>query len=185
MPMPNWCSNLVTIHAKPDVIKRIKNALEREELFNEFFPMPKELENTSAPRDTPNWYDWRKANWGVKWDVCAPAVIEESETHITFYFDTAWMPATTFYGRLIESGEVEELAASYFEPGNCFAGVYDNGSEIDVSLIDFSSYVDFLSKSNMGSAVSAYPWLDENIRWFFEEWLETDEDDVQENDASL
>jgi len=181
--MPNWCNNLVTIHAKSSVIKRIKKALERDELFNEFFPMPKELENTSAPSDTPNWYDWRKENWGVKWDVYAPSIIDESEAHVTVRFDTAWVPAATFYERLLGSGQVTELSASYFEPGNCFAGVYDNGWEIDVSLMDFSSHEDFLSNSCIGAQVSAYPWLDDNIRWFFEEWLEPEEDDVDERDA--
>lgn len=181
--MPNWCNNLVTIHAKPDVIKRIKNALEREELFNEFFPMPKELENTSTPSNTPNWYDWRVANWGVKWDVCTPSVIDESEAHITFCFNTAWAPATTFYERLLGSGQVKELSASYFEIGTNFAGIYDNGWEVDVSLTDFSSYDDFLRKSVIRSEVAAHPWLDENIRWFFEECVEPEEHNVSESNA--
>ena len=45
-----------------------------------------------APRDNPNWYDWRIANWGTKWDVNVEGVDIDrrspSELHYSFW--SAW-----------------------------------------------------------------------------------------------
>lgn len=47
-----------------------------------------------------NWYDWNVRNWGTKWDVAVSddeqypetELIEESETSLTYSFNTAWSP---------------------------------------------------------------------------------------------
>ena len=85
--MPNWCENQISItgpNSVMDKIEKIINADDSHEntgLLNFFHPMPKELEGTTSPSsasDKPqpkvdgfdNWYDWRNANWGTKWEVC-------------------------------------------------------------------------------------------------------------------
>jgi hypothetical protein len=47
-----------------------------------------------------NWYDWNVRNWGTKWDVAVhdeekypdTEILEESESDISYKFNTAWSP---------------------------------------------------------------------------------------------
>lgn len=36
-------------------------------ICQEVMPMPKELEGTTSPGDSPNWFDWQTEHWGIKW----------------------------------------------------------------------------------------------------------------------
>lgn len=166
--MPNWCNNHVTIHAQPDVINRIKNALEHNELFNEFFPMPEELKDTPTQEITPDWLQWRMANWGVKWDVSDHVIMHESETHITVNLGTAWAPPITFYDDLMASGQIHDLTALYFEPDCLFGGIYENGCDTEITLNYFSSYEDFCLNSPHAKRVAEHPWLDECFEAYYE-----------------
>ena len=80
--MPNWCENRITIwNDDPKVIKRIIDAFEREALFDEFIPCPKELwasngnefpaykQRMIEKHGAEDWYDWCIEHWGTKWDV--------------------------------------------------------------------------------------------------------------------
>ena len=91
--MPNWCENSLTLtHEDSSMIDRAEKAIKDGNLFSEFHPCPKELQDTASGffgnegyaaelqkfteelnkkyfgyRD---WYDWNLANWGTKWDIC-------------------------------------------------------------------------------------------------------------------
>ena len=48
--MPNWCGNTLTIqHEDPAMITRAVEAFDRGEFFNEFVPVPPDLQITSSP----------------------------------------------------------------------------------------------------------------------------------------
>ena len=56
--MPNWCNNTITITGDYDTLVQLKPVVEAGEgLLQAIKPMPKELEGTTSPSDTPNWYD--------------------------------------------------------------------------------------------------------------------------------
>ena len=145
--MPNWCQNNVTFkHNNQTQIDKIKQAIENEELFNAFVPVPEELKNTISGflgNDTPdqqalelkqksniekygysNWYDFCNAQWGTKWDVNDIYTVEENPNEITLSFDTAWCPPLEFYRAMENLGY--EIQAYYYEGGCCFAGEYNS-----------------------------------------------------------
>jgi len=47
-----------------------------------------------------NWYDWSIHNWGVKWDAGHSQLIEETDTTLSYNFDTAWDTPETFFRSL-------------------------------------------------------------------------------------
>jgi hypothetical protein len=53
--MPNWCNNTIELsHEDPAMIERAKAAFADGKLLNEFIPLPKELEDTTAPARESN-----------------------------------------------------------------------------------------------------------------------------------
>lgn len=50
-----------------------------------------------------DWYDWRIANWGTKWNVEKNVDIDNlSDNNITLWFSTAWSPPVPLIGSLCE-----------------------------------------------------------------------------------
>ena len=47
-----------------------------------------------------NWYDWSIHHWGVKWDAGHSQLIEETDTTLSYNFDTAWDTPETFFRSL-------------------------------------------------------------------------------------
>lgn len=145
--MPNWCSNTLTLtHDDPAEIQRAIQAFTAGRLLDEFMPTPADLDieasfGTNDPKlqklyeaniekyGFPNWYDWRVANWGTKWDVscdCPPEPGENDKT-VTLSFDTAWAPPCNWYAFMNEQGF--GVTAYYYEPGMCFVGKWENGQD--------------------------------------------------------
>lgn len=109
--MPNWCSNELTVTGPKKDLARFKkqadNGLKGEDhtalSFQKFIPMPKELEDTKSPPDvpgTPNWYDWRLANWGIKWDVNAHC--QAVKGALIYTFDSPWTEPTKAFDTISE-----------------------------------------------------------------------------------
>ena len=70
-----------------------------------------------------DWYDWRIANWGCKWDIGEDVqVISLEETAIHIGFDTPWSPPVGVMQKLCERFPDIELSLSYAETGCWFAG---------------------------------------------------------------
>lgn len=155
--MPNWCSNsLILSHIDPNMIVRVKEAAEKSKLFEEFVPVPVELNETvngsfSDPEvqnkqkeleklneekyGYPSWYEFCIARWGSKWDASDIEILSVTENTIKLSFFTAWSPPIEFYSELVESGF--DVEAKFFEPGCTFVGTYDN--EYGESTYDYSN----------------------------------------------
>jgi len=59
-------------------------------------------ENGEKKGDTPtNWYNWNNDNWDTKWDACNPSLDSESDTELTYRFDTAWSPASPVFEAMV------------------------------------------------------------------------------------
>jgi hypothetical protein len=149
--MPNWCNNVLTItHDDATEIQRAIKAFNEGRLLEEFLPCPAELMDTiagSLGQGTPeqaelelkeqanmekygfrNWWDWKVANWGTKWDIScdSPADLIEGKS-VTLSFDTAWAPPCNWYAHMNELGF--GITAFYYEPGGCFVGKWENGQD--------------------------------------------------------
>jgi hypothetical protein len=145
--MPNWCNNGITLrHAGPAMIDRAAKALQAGQFLQEFIPCPQELIDTVSgfvgegqdlleAKQRANvekygyttWYEHNVNEWGTKWDVNADNVEIEDANTVTAGFDSAWAPPIRAYEQLIEQGF--DVVAFYHEPGMCFVGKWDNGSD--------------------------------------------------------
>lgn len=140
--MPNWCANTLKIiptTAKarallPQIAEKFASETlpEWESAFQFIHPMPDALKGTTAPGDTPNWYDWCVANWGTKWSESHVVVIDSTSDELRVCFDTAWSPPIGVYGQLVELGF--DVQATYVEQGIGYAGHWHNGHDCELSL---------------------------------------------------
>ncbi len=156
--MPNWCENTLTITGDEKIVKKVMDWWKEHEsektkkgLFDTFYPMPKELEDTTSPNSkndeilvekfgANNWYDWRLNNWGVKWDTNEVFISHRNETDIVLSFDTPWGPPIVFYEKLIRDYSDIHIKASYYEGGMDFCGTWDSDfGEEDFSISDIKA----------------------------------------------
>lgn len=144
--MPNWCNNTVEItHEDPAMIERVRKAFNDGGLLSELIPCPAELHEHESPiRDTElakrfleqygatDWYNWQVQNWGTKWDIGAdgnPAqdLGTDFGKGLILGFDSAWSPPINAYEKLMDMGFT--IKAYYYEPGMCFAGIWEDGND--------------------------------------------------------
>jgi len=144
--MPNWCLNKLTVeHEDKAMIDKFEKAYRRDWTIETFYPTPRDPSdptklmgegNSFSDKDdaTNNWYLWRLQNWGTKWDIGCEAQngaygLEPTRNgnELSVSFDSAWSPPLGFYERLVTLGF--DVQASYFEPGMCFCGTWENGSD--------------------------------------------------------
>ena len=199
--MPNWCDNQVTITGPNSVIDKIEKIVKEEKedngLLNFFHPMPKQLEGTTSPSssaDKPqpmvegfdNWYDWRNANWGTKWELCEFYGVDrqyhseqnEGESTITFGFDSAWAPPINAYEQFLRDNEDCSLKAWYYEGGCDFMGEWDNGSDNCYTPSNYKSDSDFWN-DGVGSTLDDYFGITESMAEYEAE-QEAEKEDVHE-----
>lgn len=138
--MPNYCENTMRIVATtdaarsllPQIVERFSDKNREPSAFQFIHPMPAELEDTTSPGDSPNWYDWRIANWGTKWNECEPYILQHAGDELVVSFQTAWSPPIGIYARLCELGF--DVLATYAEQGVGYAGYWHNGHDTELSL---------------------------------------------------
>ena len=199
--MPNWCNNNISITGPNSVIDKIEKITKEEKdgngLLNFFHPMPEQLEGTTSPSsasDKPqpmvegfdNWYDWRNANWGTKWELCEFYGVDrqyhseqnEGESTITFGFDSAWAPPIGAYENFLRNNEDCSLKAWYYEGGCDFMGEWDNGSDDCYAPSDYKSTDDFW-QDGVGSTLDDYFGITESMAEYEAE-LEAEKEDVHE-----
>lgn len=102
-----------------------------------------------------NWYNWRLAHWGTKWDI---AEVEMGEiTHrskdkysVSLWYNTAWSPNVAFWEYVCELGPFE-VELKYFEEGMGFVGetlitkdgIEENHQQITTEmLVSVGAYLD-------------------------------------------
>ena len=148
--MPNWCGNTLTIsHEDPEMIRRAREAFIESRFLAEFVPIPAGLKDTTSPNRDANaeelrkqygytdWYDFCVNEWGTKWDIGDSQGIQTwTDNDLVVYFDSAWSPPCTAYGKLIDLGF--SVYATYYEPGSAFAGIWEDGHDdfYDLSGLD-------------------------------------------------
>ena len=115
--MPNWCLNTIVVSSAD--LSKFKTWLgDGKALLSKIIPTPEAIARYG------DIYDWRYENWGTKWDVDADiAVCSDTDTEVTFAFDSAWGPPTAAMqamGALFPSLSIRH---AYLEEGMCCVGV--------------------------------------------------------------
>jgi len=140
--MPNWCSNYVEVTGTQDQLD--KYGLLDSFSLQAIRPMPKELEETVSPQDSPNWYDWCLTNWGTKWDVeihgedgvIQPPTSSDDVLTVVYSFSSAWSPPIEIYKYMENLGF--KINAAYYESGIAFYGTFKDGEEETSDYIHWS-----------------------------------------------
>ena len=198
--MPNYCNNNIVITGPNSVIDKIEKIAngDKGDLLQYFYPMPKALEDTTAPlqKDATkeekakakenlkkygydNWYDWRVENWGTKWDIMEfyninRKEIGEDESEISLGFDTAGAPALGAYERCIDENSNCSLKAYYYEPGCDFMGEWDNGIDSCFEVAKYGLDDDFW-KQGIGSTLDDYFGITESMAQYLEDTMMDEE----------
>jgi hypothetical protein len=120
--MPNWCSNDIEIQGDAEKIAEFINdiqASERGLSMDRYIPMPQLDTETST-----EWYNWRLANWGTKWDI-NPDELHSiyDEDIIQYSYPTAWAPNTPFWEFMSNKFPELSIVHHYEELGMSFKGV--------------------------------------------------------------
>ena len=136
--MPNWCSNYLQIETKTPkqftkLIQGITNDSEQPFDFKRIIPIPKELEETTAPNRVneqemiakygySDWYNFCCAKWGTKWNASNVDLQLTSTTSVSISFDTAWSPPIPVIEAIAEKYPFADITLSFYEEGMGFAG---------------------------------------------------------------
>ena len=179
--MPNWCNNNIELaHEDPAMIERAAAAFRDGKFLNEFIPLPKELEDTTAPAresdealvakyGASDWYTWCIQNWGTKWDI-SPYACDVENGQLVGSFDSPWGPPTAAYEKLEEMGF--SVRAYYSEPGMGFAGVYEDGFD---DYYEFSGMSADEVEDMLPEALNEMYGITDSMREWEEENEENDE----------
>jgi len=131
--------------------------------FQGVVPMPKELDIPSPARDEyedqalanikkygySDWYEWRHANWGTKWDAYDDYIGENLKDFVCMSFDTAWAPPIPYYEALAAKYPLLTIEVDYYESGCDFAGkqFYEEGILIDEEEMTYGKW-EFLENND-------------------------------------
>lgn len=153
--MPNWCECRLKVTGPAEEIARFKKTapgkgpnpavgMETQPLsLHSFVPQPAELNQEGS-----DWYTWRIANWGTKWDVDSQ-IAQEGAEFIEYSFDSAWSPPLEWLTEVGPQFPALSFRLWYAEGGCDFAGVYtvegDNANNeekdyVEAQLEEYGSY---------------------------------------------
>lgn len=94
--MANHIHNVLFVDKEFDRIRECCRSEESPFDFNKILPCP--YDTSVSPDDVQgeNWYDWRVAHWGTKWNGWDVGILENG-----FAFITAWSPPWGIIGELM------------------------------------------------------------------------------------
>ena len=194
--MPNWCNNTVQIKGPAKKIQAIKKAVEEDKFLNYLYPMPQELESTTADGSkneelikktgASDWYDWRTSNWGTKWEVTRdysePEIADwgKDEKTLNWSFDSAWAPPVGAYEHFLglKGNEDVSIFATYYEPGCDFAGVWEDYDDRCYTVSDYDSEDDFWTTEDGQLLDDNYGITESKAEWEADQ--EAEKEDVTE-----
>lgn len=162
--MPNHCGNNLIIEVAEgheDLLDILIERIEAGTLYDFFIPIPeclkgvmagfcgdedeqKQLEErydaNRAECGYANWYDFCVSNWGTKWDVYDfhIAWVDEENRMLSVNFNSAWSPPIGVYEAMEAHEGIESIRATYFEPGSCFCGSYEEGFDESYDIEEFT-----------------------------------------------
>lgn len=149
--MPNWCTNTLTVTGDASTIDAMLGSVRDGETtlsFEKIDPTPDELLGQSVPVRDPeqrarnvaahghaDWYTWRLAHWGTKWELDDETILDrcvdaDGRDQVVLSFYTAWGPPVHAVSTLALRWPALVFVLSYDEPSMDFSGavVWSEGS---------------------------------------------------------
>ena len=142
--MPNWCWNHLEVTGDEkqlqEFVEKSTTNLEKDNefSFNGTHPQPEDLNITcgtqtqeekeqamlnKAKYGYTDWYEWRCAEWGTKWDACEPNIGDNDINLFSVSFDTAWSPPIAWIQNILKDFPDLCFTLEYEEPGMCYGGI--------------------------------------------------------------
>jgi len=155
--MPNWCENTLSIYGPKDEIDKVRAYTKTKRFFNSFFPRPKAIKNLHRkPEETDEQREARKAKIAKKYGVCDRYfrsinnrwtkrdvtnkdidIIDDEETLLTMWFDTARSPPEWAIAKLAELHDKLTITLKYSEPGMCFSWIIDRALWVRTGVSEY------------------------------------------------
>jgi len=166
--MPNWTFNVLYVRGD---VKTVNSFMERCTIIDEkgvknilsysgILPMPNELniDETGHPSEElkltykenekkfghKNWYSWRLANWGVKWDISCDGVnlvVKDEGKTLRYEFSSPWNSPQSWFEKAVEIFPTLELSLySQYESCEECSKVWNEGTivyDLEMSAHDF------------------------------------------------
>ena len=147
--------------------------------FTRLYPTPEELKNRQAPfrltdeekeagtneeelkasliakYGSDEWYNWNVSNWGTKWGMYSIDMIatsdSEQEGYLSFYYQTAWSPATGLLQHISSLYPELQFNTTYADEGGGFVctEIYEKGAS-DLQDYDWHSEEGIECRNNVG-----------------------------------
>ena len=169
--MPNWCENTLTVTGPKehlDIFKKL-SIVDGEFKMNGVFPTPEELLNTVSPNTYKgdredekaikehkeyvngllrkyghsDWYSWRVANWGTKWDASDMQGISiDEDEELTVWFATAWSPPIEWVKSAFAKFQSLNFSMTFLEEALDICGRFsiidgfENEEDVEVEYVD-------------------------------------------------
>lgn len=124
--MPNWCQNSIYITGPVAEVSKLHDAINNGQLLETMVPY-----TDGMTEDSDGSYEWRKSNWGVKWDIAPEDAyfefVKNGEVAVlNGHYYSAWGPpieALMAYGNAYPD---VLIVNHYFDGGLMFGGTYDS-----------------------------------------------------------
>ena len=142
--MPNWCYNHLNVSGdKKQLQEFVEKSLTKYDdgedrfIFNGTHHMAKELDITKgtqtqdekeqailnlANHGYTDWYEWRLAEWGTKWDASDAVIQHNEEDLFSISFATAWCPPIEWVQNIMHKFPDLIFELEYDEEGMGFGG---------------------------------------------------------------
>lgn len=115
---------------KSDIFPNADNAMKDPEAFKAYISLGHKLVNNREKYGYPTWYDWRRNNWGVKWNADDTEKIDEH----TIQFITPWNGVPDVMQALAEKFPEVSISYNYADDVcNCGSFLFHNGTTNDNS----------------------------------------------------
>jgi hypothetical protein len=126
--------------------------------------------NGEKKGDTPtNWYNYNIDKWGTKWDACEAYLEGESETELTYRFDTAWSPPEPVFEAMVKQFPDLDFEIYWEEEQGFGAELSGSGGELEITkewdIPD--SHADYVAKDDIdgcrcnGNYDDPHDWFDD------------------------
>ena len=126
--------------------EQYRELINRPNKFDDGYKYPNSIEelgkllnNCKEKYSFDNWYDWRVANWGTKWNACDSAYDEETEM---VKFDTAWSIPYQIISKIAQDNPDAKLEGYSEEEQGWFDEYHTEDGEVHVTCHGELAYFD-------------------------------------------
>ena len=164
--MPNWCWNHLEVSGDEKQLHEfVEKSLSKYDdgknrfTLNGTHPMPEELNITKGTQTQDekkqailnkakygytDWYEWKYAEWGTKWDACEAHIDHNDIDYFAVTFDSAWAPPIQWIDNIMKDFPDLSFTLEYEEPGMGFGGRLS--AQYEVIWDDFTWDIDQASE---------------------------------------